>query len=338
MRQVIKIINEKKLKTSVAWEKFDGLGYLLSVIGERHPTGKDYSTYDNAFMNQPFCFFQVSDAREKDEMTLRDNNGGLDQFIWSTTSTLAGIVLYSNTERLENSIENITFSEKFEFTHKNTVRYYFHQFFFDENVGISEFANVRDSAEFPKLESGDWECARKKILKNFPKISSRKLKTIYLLEVIYYLYFTNNKLQPAEVQDWIFNQLKNPDVALHSIILGIAQLERNIKLSNDDIIQTVQVYIANHTSECLNLEDLGKIVHLHPVYLSKLYKQETGENLSNYISFKRLEKAARLLIDSNLHVTDISHLVGYKKPQYFIKLFKDQYGITPYQYRRKQTT
>ena len=44
---------------------------------------------------------------------------------------------------------------------------------------------------------------------------------------------------------------------------------------------------------------------------------------------KRLEKASRLLIDSNLHVIDISHLVGYKKPQYFIKLFREQYGTTP---------
>lgn len=86
----------------------------------------------------------------------------------------------------------------------------------------------------------------------------------------------------------------------------------------------------------MSLDDLGKIVHLHPVYLSKVYKQETYENLSNFIAAKRLEKASQLLIESNLHVIDISHMVGYKKPQYFIKLFKDQYGITPYQYRRQQ--
>jgi AraC-type DNA-binding domain-containing proteins len=84
----------------------------------------------------------------------------------------------------------------------------------------------------------------------------------------------------------------------------------------------------------LSLEELGKLVHLHPVYLSKLYKQETGSNLSSHISLKRLEKAAQLLTDSTLHVVDISLLVGYKKSQYFIKLFKEQYGITPYQYRR----
>lgn len=106
--------------------------------------------------------------------------------------------------------------------------------------------------------------------------------------------------------------------------------------ANSSIVETVQAYVADHLDGCLSLEDLGRIVHLHPVYLSKLYKQETGENLSNFIFSKRLEKAARLLKDSELHVVDISRMVGYKKTQYFIKVFKEQYGLTPYQYRRNQ--
>ena len=91
-----------------------------------------------------------------------------------------------------------------------------------------------------------------------------------------------------------------------------------------------------HLGDGLSLEELGGIVHLHPVYLSKLYKQETGENLSSYILRARLEKSAHLLEVSHLHVMDIARMVGYRKPQYFIKLFKELYGITPYQYRRQQ--
>ncbi|WP_315371499.1 helix-turn-helix transcriptional regulator, partial [Paenibacillus xylanexedens] len=84
----------------------------------------------------------------------------------------------------------------------------------------------------------------------------------------------------------------------------------------------------------LSLDELGKVAHLHPVYFSKLFKQETGENVSNYISRKRLEKASQLLQDSELRVADIAQMVGYRKNQYFIQLFKVEYGVTPYQYRR----
>ncbi|GMK38631.1 hypothetical protein PCCS19_16850 [Paenibacillus sp. CCS19] len=69
---------------------------------------------------------------------------------------------------------------------------------------------------------------------------------------------------------------------------------------------------------------------------SKYYKQETGENLSDFLLAKRLERATQLLRESTLHIVDISLMVGYKKPQYFIKLFKEKYGVTPYQFRRNQ--
>ncbi|WP_164817304.1 response regulator transcription factor [Paenibacillus lautus] len=106
--------------------------------------------------------------------------------------------------------------------------------------------------------------------------------------------------------------------------------------SGADIVHAVRNYIGGHIGDGLSLEELGSVVHLHPVYLSKLYKQETGENLSSYILRTRLEKSAHLLEVSNLHVMDIARMVGYRKPQYFIKLFKELYGITPYQYRRKR--
>jgi two-component system, response regulator YesN len=130
--------------------------------------------------------------------------------------------------------------------------------------------------------------------------------------------------------------IKTIDKNDFEIIQDIAENEKDTELPKNNIINIIQAYVDDHLDNNLSLDDLGRLVYLHPVYLSKLYKQETGENLSNYISRKRLEKASRLLTDSNLHVNDISVLVGYKKTQYFIKLFKDQYGDTPQQYRRKQ--
>jgi len=151
-----------------------------------------------------------------------------------------------------------------------------------------------------------------------------------------YLYAADNTIYQMEAVHWMFNGLNDPDYTLQNITTVISQNEKNKKMSNEHTIQMIREYIESHLADGLSLEELGEYVHLHPVYLSKLYKQETGSNLSSYISLKRLEKASRLLIESNLHVVDISRMVGYKKTQYFIKLYKEEYGVTPQQYRRQQ--
>ncbi|OMD42315.1 hypothetical protein BSK56_25815 [Paenibacillus borealis] len=338
MKQVLKSIDEQQQKPQIKWEKFDGLGYLLSVIGGPSPAGTDFSAYDTVLLKETFCFFQVPDAGGADEITLRDNSRELDQLIWTTGSGLAGLILESDAQKLAHSISNISFSEKFEFTRKNAIRHIFCQFYYQEEVHAGDCTLLQDCTAHPKWEPGEWELTRKNILKTFAQLASRKQKILFLLDFIQRVYFTASRLQQVEVAGWTFSQLAEPDAALESILLCITQFERSAKLSNNHIVQTIQSHISGHIGDGLSLDDLGKIVHLHPVYLSKVYKQETGENLSNFIAAKRLEKASQLLIESNLHVIDISHMVGYKKPQYFIKLFKDQYGITPYQYRRQNFT
>ncbi|MGN7761150.1 response regulator transcription factor [Paenibacillus sp. 22594] len=331
MQSVIKNIGENPPDKV----EFDGLGYLLSVICEQQPSVHPCSNDSYSFNTQSFCFFQVPKASGKDEITLKDNCEGLDDFFWRTPSGLAGLVLTSRMSSLEHKVEHIQFSQSFELTRKNTVRHTFYHFFHNEEMEASDFSRWKDWNLSAKFDAAQWELVRRNMLKKFAQLTTRKQKLLYLLEFIHSVYFESDPLQPAEVADLLFHQLSDPDEALKSIMLSISEWNKHNDCANNQIVHTVQTYIADHISECLSLEDLGKIVHLHPVYLSKLYKQETGENLSTYISMKRLEKASQLLIDSSLHVVDISHLVGYKKNQYFIKLFKDQYGVTPYQYRRQ---
>lgn len=336
MKQVIQAVHAKPSKPQAAWDKFDGLGYLLSVIGEQQSAGSDYSAYETALANQSFCFFQTPAGGDKDEMLLRDYSGHLDSFIWSTGHGIHGVIPSANTGELSRLLSGITFSDRFEFNQKNAVRHYFCQFFFHEEVNSGDFSMLRDHGAVPIPEPGEWEQTRRTLAKKFSRLDSRKQKILYLLEFIHLQYSATGKQQQRDTAEWIFGAVPEPDTALQALLLSCNRLDRGTSSPGVSIIHTIQTYIAEHIGEGLSLEDLGKIVHLHPVYLSKFYKQETGENLSNYIAMKRLEKASRLLTESSLHVIDISQLVGYKKPQYFIKLFKDHYGITPYQYRRQR--
>lgn len=115
----------------------------------------------------------------------------------------------------------------------------------------------------------------------------------------------------------------------------VEDLNQEEEKKNQKIINVIQQYIDENLDEGLSLEDLSKIVYFHPAYLSRFYKQVTGEKLSDFIAKRRICRAKVLLKESNLRVADIAELVGYKKPQYFIKIFKLHCGVTPNQYRRK---
>ena len=99
---------------------------------------------------------------------------------------------------------------------------------------------------------------------------------------------------------------------------------------------TTKKYVYENFDKPLSLDILGEAVHLHPAYLSKIFKEETNINLSNYITDIRMQKAAELLEQTGLKVNEIMYLTGYRKSQHFTKLFKEKFGVTPMEYRRKK--
>ena len=108
----------------------------------------------------------------------------------------------------------------------------------------------------------------------------------------------------------------------------------------DDGISAVKKYIAEHVGEDLSLEILGEVAHLHPAYLSKTFKEETGNgNLNRYSVFIETEEQLETVFSflnqkEELYGHEIMESVGYQKSQYFSKIFKEKYGVTPNEYRR----
>ncbi|MCR5045397.1 MAG: response regulator [Treponema sp.] len=101
------------------------------------------------------------------------------------------------------------------------------------------------------------------------------------------------------------------------------------------IVQKARQYIDGHLKDLPSLEGLADILGVSPFYLSKLFKEETGETYINYVTTARLEKARRLLSDGALIIKEISADIGYNDQNYFSKLFRQKYGETPSEYRQK---
>ncbi|MFD0868993.1 response regulator transcription factor [Paenibacillus residui] len=116
---------------------------------------------------------------------------------------------------------------------------------------------------------------------------------------------------------------------------------RRLSLSNQveiqdvrkTLIEQIQEYIHSNLAEDVSLQTLATHVDMHPVYLSKVYKLETGEGLKDYLSRVRMERAVHLLLNTDLKVYEITSQVGYLNTAYFIKVFKKAFGVTPQEYR-----
>lgn len=99
------------------------------------------------------------------------------------------------------------------------------------------------------------------------------------------------------------------------------------------IIMKAKKYIEDNISSEISLDQTADVVGVNPYYLSKLFKDETGSNFIDFVNELRLEKAKNLLKIHEMSIKEISFDCGYSDQNYFSKIFRRKFGITPTEYR-----
>ena len=97
----------------------------------------------------------------------------------------------------------------------------------------------------------------------------------------------------------------------------------------------VKSYIRTHLSEKITRTGMAKLVFMNADYLARIFKKETGQSLGAYLQDQRIEEAKRLLMQTDLHIYEISQGVGYDNFSYFTCIFRQKTGMTPNEYRRE---
>jgi len=97
------------------------------------------------------------------------------------------------------------------------------------------------------------------------------------------------------------------------------------------IINHINVYYYQN----LTLQDIADHFNIHPVYLSRSFKEEMGINISSYINYIRVEKAKLLLCLGTYRTNEIAYTVGFNNTQSFYNAFKKNTGCSPSDYSRK---
>ena len=99
-------------------------------------------------------------------------------------------------------------------------------------------------------------------------------------------------------------------------------------------IQEIISYIDGHYCDNITLQKISEKFYINSGYLSRMFKEETGESYVNYVTNKKMERAKSLLMNKDLSITDIANILSYKDINYFSSLFKKLVGMSPQKYRK----
>lgn len=109
---------------------------------------------------------------------------------------------------------------------------------------------------------------------------------------------------------------------------------RSLVKQDNLIIAKATSYINENYMHILTLKMLADHVHTNSSYLSRLYKKETGDTVTEAINRVRLEKAKELLTSTDLKTYEVAEKVGIPDPSYFSILFKKYTGASPKTYAK----
>lgn len=108
------------------------------------------------------------------------------------------------------------------------------------------------------------------------------------------------------------------------------------KKSPKDYIETIMEYCLSRIDTYVSVHDIAAYTGLDRSYVSRLFRQETGISLKEYIWKTKEEEACRLLIDTSLPIHVVARSVGFEDPLHFTKTFKKKLGCSPKAFRRQR--
>lgn len=101
----------------------------------------------------------------------------------------------------------------------------------------------------------------------------------------------------------------------------------------DPRISVLVDYIINHPTEQFTTETLCRITNLSASSLRRRFKENTGKSPGAFIQDLRLMVAARRLLVTDERISDIAYQVGFEDPNYFSRMFRKNFGVSPQAYR-----
>ena len=123
---------------------------------------------------------------------------------------------------------------------------------------------------------------------------------------------------------------------LHGIVDDVAEQVVSFQgLPHASAMRKAELFIRENLTRKISLGEIAKVAGLSAPYFSTIFKEEMGENLSSYVNRQRVEKASKLLLETDLTLSEIAASCCFQDQSWFSKIFKSFTGISPGKYRRQ---
>jgi len=171
-----------------------------------------------------------------------------------------------------------------------------------------------------------------------------KMILIYLYGLYYQLLNSipntvgeKQKPEPEKVMRLIIDE-KNPKKVLQALqedyrILAESVIVNKQKMGNDLISNILEYIHQQYSSSEISLSTIADKFNITPQYLSAIFKEKTGQNISDYIQNLRMNRAKELLLTTDYPVSQIAKMIGYTEVSGFTKAFKKFEGVSPNKFR-----
>lgn len=120
----------------------------------------------------------------------------------------------------------------------------------------------------------------------------------------------------------------------------VEEMIATIRHSNDDafdtipIVDRIKAIIDEEGAEDISVNEISQRLGISRFYMAHLFKKYTGTSIMDYKNEYRLTKAKKLLISSDMKISDIAHEIGFSSPSFFGKKFHESEGVSPIDYRK----
>ena len=104
---------------------------------------------------------------------------------------------------------------------------------------------------------------------------------------------------------------------------------------NKMLIQKVKAYVEEHYAEEITLDDMADMIGYSTYYFMKLIKEYLGMSFGDFLTSVRMNNAKKLLLSTNMSISEVGYSVGYNDANYFARVFKRQEKITPSEYKKQ---
>lgn len=208
-----------------------------------------------------------------------------------------------------------------------------------QTVAMKNLLETHKKREYFDLLSGclSWLVKREKLQ------DPKALEVYYTLSIFLLQFINENRMNDQIAQAVGIHQLTI--AGIHAswaeaarYLLNVSEaifreLEATEDTLSDRALKRVVTYIEEHLDDELSLTTLANVGGFNASYLSRLFRQVTGETLTAYILRRRMTLAKTLLTGTNLKIQDIALRIGYPSAHSFTRAFRTEIGISPTDYR-----